>query len=316
MLKAETQKAFQKKVLYIKPYWGNKSLNQKYIRILGTLNVKCVLTTSTFCLKDFCLKSANVGDDIFYVSNKIDAIAYISMLFGKCRNTLNFVMIDDGVGSYSNFLHLYKTSINEKNALKMLLLFPFYYLLKRIVEKLVKAHHFGMLDMNTLNTNDEFVKYFRKALSLTIARKDDIPEKNLLVFCSQPYIDLGRINEADYAHILEEVNKYSESKKLKLLVAKHPADTSFNYSGYEITPTCGSFEEFAYLYSAQISEVWSINSTCLITASAIFDINSKSVDCSLSRKQKKSFSNKMIKLFNKFTLTVDVEAINSITKKE
>ncbi len=248
MLKAESKIKFDKKVLYVKYYWGNDSLNEKYLRTLDALNVEYVITTNKFSLENYCSKNACNGDEIIYVGNNVDVFSCSYMLFRKKRYSVSYILIDDGVGSYSNFLHLYRVSLNERNALKMLVLFPLNYFAKTVVEKLIKAQRFGMLDVVTLDLNNEYIDYYLETLSLTAEEKKMTLDKNLLIFCTQPYIDLGGMTETEYSFVLNEVNKYSELNELDMLIIKHPADKKFDYSYYRVSEYSGSFEEFAYLY--------------------------------------------------------------------
>ncbi|WP_367987888.1 polysialyltransferase family glycosyltransferase [Vibrio sp. NTOU-M3] len=269
-------------------YWNNQSLLRHHIE------------GHKFTFFD------NENEVLSYIKNKkIDIIsAKFNPLLKINLNIDKYICIDDGLGSYANFFHLYKAAIREKNTIKLKLLYPVYFFATIIMHKLgfyEKDHVYknGEIDV-------EYKNHLLKILSeLAIdhnANKLEIKNKNRVLFCSQPYVDLGVLSTAEYEIFLNKVQNYFGEN---ILILKHPGDKLFSYKGYDVVE-CDMFEIFMANNINNISVVTSINSTCLLTASSVFDIRSISFHDEKTKNLNDSFSKEIELLWNKYIFRVGI----------
>ncbi|WP_259397860.1 alpha-2,8-polysialyltransferase family protein [Pseudoalteromonas sp. SR43-2] len=220
----------------------------------------------------------------------------INVQYIRYFSKMSFIKIDDGIGSYANFLYRYKAFIRERGISIKVGVFPIWYALMTIIEMIKLKERFASFD------NDSY----RSCLTGFIEVESGLVEEEYALFCSQPYVDIGVLTESEYKKILYCAEKLAKGKGIPLKILRHPADRGFDYSSYEVINTCSIFEEFVCKNKNQIKLVLGINSTCLITASNIFGIESISIQNTFFSKMTNNFPVKIKELFKKSSKKVDV----------
>ncbi|WP_185231155.1 polysialyltransferase family glycosyltransferase [Teredinibacter franksiae] len=292
----------------IKGYWGGVTIQPSYISYCKELGVEIlfadgnsksladevcsIISSESACLHKISVVSAN---RLFPMS-----------VLGRCfrlRSEIQFVFIEDGIGAYGGFRHIFSAILREKGRLsKSAILFPFAYVTNQILSFFYNNKRFLLFEDNDVNVSVDYKEAFVSVVgNLESAKRKRVTvPQNSIIFCSQPYVDMGLLSELEYAGFIKKINLYAENNACNFIVKRHPADNKFNYDGMVVVEGGHSFEELLFQNKENIYAVASINSTCLITASAIFGIKSLSIQNNLAELQFENFPCFMKAIFNRY----------------
>ena len=277
---------YKEVIVHYSGYWDNASIVQKYAESIG-------------------YSFNNDINDIFsdLKGKRLDIIsAKFNPLLKLKFNIDNYTCVDDGLGSYADFFHLYKAAVREKNSFKIKAFYPCYYFFSKLIYKL------KLYEKDHVYKNNEIDKDYKQCLIELLSEVVDALNVDVLhekyhnrpLFCTQPYIELGILSEKEYSDFLSKAELYYGEK---LLILKHPGDKFFNYDGYDIIE-CSMFELFIAKNKDYISSVSSINSTCLLNASSIFDMKSISFNNEKTKVLENNFSKTIRRLWDKYVFGV------------
>ncbi|BEU02756.1 hypothetical protein OAG1_15560 [Agarivorans sp. OAG1] len=264
-------------VILFSGYWSSGSKIARYLVSENSL--------IDISLKDFVLNCD--GDVVIVAGGYKHSIRAL-------KNVVDYICIDDGIGSYASFVHLYKSAVREKGLVKMFLAFPVYYLYLKLYKRMgfYKVYH-SILEREL---KPEVINgIFDVANCLPRDLKSPLGQKKYVVFCSQPYIDMGVISSCEYSSMLDRVYK---DFNLELLVLKHPGDRMFDYKGFKVVENVHS-ESFIVENKSAIEALVGVNSTTLIVGSALLGFKSFSYGTTKTRAIEKAFSKKLREIWDK-----------------
>jgi hypothetical protein len=285
------------------PYWDSSELPIDLKDYCAFLNIKVVLTESNLLSNVLINKVKVPHNNLQIVAVSLHVSLLLKVILFKLYKNVDVFFIDDGIGSYSGFIARLKAVQREKNKY-YLLLFPFYYYTQKMLARII-GEKFAMLEPSTWNVNIDY-----KTSMLTVLQKLKSDEAKLykpsIVFCTQPYVDLKVLSASEYTQILDSIFKISKINGWELIIRKHPADRVFDYTDFHVSDNNELFESFLMCNTDKIKSVISIDSTCLLTASALFNINSSRVDCSISRLNYATFNYQLKSIFERYTKKLNV----------
>lgn len=275
---------YEKCIIILDEYFSGARIPKTLLNYVGSQDIELVDKEHFYFMEISKLKS----QDVVYISAGIDLKIFISSI--RYSFNLDFIKIDDGIGSYNGLKSRYTSVIRECGIISKQALFyiPWYFLCKNI-ERLTVSHWFKSIKPSVDSCyRKKLFCFFEKYL----IQNNDF-SRPISLFCTQPYIELNAINTKEYRKILEEALDISREKGLSLLILKHPADNVFDYSGFELLKSDLMFEEFMFQNERNIKTIFSINSSCLITAKNIFNKETYSITNERFIRQEKSFSKEL-----------------------
>lgn len=300
------QKKHEYAEIIYSPYWNSSDLSCDLIAYCTAQNIKITNVRANLLNSSLMNRMRWESSNFTIVAVNLNILIMLKIIFFNIIKKVGVVFIDDGIGSYSGFTSRLKAVHREKNKFYFTLLFPFYYYTQKMLGRII-GQKYAMLQMPSWNLNIDYRTAFISLLKKlnTQTTKLDCPS---IVFCTQPYIDMKVLSTNEYNNILDLILKLSKESSLELIIRKHPADISFDYSGFNIMNDDSTFEGFLMRNVEKVKKVVSIDSTCLLTASALFDIDSYRVDCSISRYNSKSFTFDLKAIFEKYTKVLRLES--------
>lgn len=196
-------------------------------------------------------------------------------------NLNKVILIDEGISTYANKLHINKAIKREsgnlsyiKYKLNQILIGFFYNFFK---DKIIRFNMFIIENNYKIN-----YEYKENLINIFADLNKDIGKNfiynNAVVFCSQPLVELGLIEKEKYINELRELKYKIETRGLKLLIKKHPKEYLIDYISldFEIVNFEGMVEEF--LFKNSINSIISNCSTSSLIAGAFLNIDSYIVD--------------------------------------
>ncbi len=289
-------------------YMANRdSYGLAYVGLSGFLKPKNVPERYLdFCRKQGVIFFENSDIDSILLNNKkmkfdfvfINAYAF-KLVLKKLYNIRNIYFIDEGISTYSTKKHLIKIGNIEKNFI--------YYrdcFIKFFLSVFFEIIFFGRVKRLSFFNKENYM--------VNIAFKDDfinllksIPDEqsflkkdNVVLYCSQPFLELNKVNEIDFIKSLTSIKTKVENKGYSLLIKKHPAEYMFDYenNGFEVLEFDGMLEEYIVKYP--IISLISKNSTSSLLANALINIPSYILDYNDSE----SLDENLKVLFSKYCL--------------
>lgn len=264
---------------------------------------------------DFCRKQGVIffeisNIDSILLNNKkmkfdfvfINAYAFKAVL-KKLYNIRNIYFIDEGISTYSTKKHLIKINKIEKN-------FVYYRdsFVKFFLSIFFEIFFFGRIKkLNFFNKEDyivniDFKNSFVNVLKNIPDEKRFLKKENVVLYCSQPFLELDKVSEIDFKQSLTSIKSKVEDKGYSLLIKKHPAEYMFDYesNGFEVLEFDGMLEEYIVKYP--IISLISKNSTSSLLANALINIPSYILDYNDSE----SLDENLKVLFSKYCIPFEL----------
>lgn len=164
-------------------------------------------------------------------------------------NISRFTIIDEGISSFAGFRHTLKASYKEQGlryAAKAWLLHQMNRGLRLFYHH--RIDFFSAFDTANQHINpvyqQQFVHTLNQLCQFNAPTVSNPPAQRLMVFCSQPWVDMQRLTAADYAAQLHQLQTLLSKQNISLAIKKHPADKLFDYQGFELIEFDGIVEEW------------------------------------------------------------------------
>lgn len=284
---------------YYNPYWKN-SLYERYKKKIEEIGIVFIEDEKKYC-------------EIIQNHNKKYFIS-IKGSFDGFHLRGNFILIDDGIGSYRfNLLKLYRGYLRERRAIgeNIKTSFVRFCLRKsyaRLSCRLFKPYHYGLFleGGDKLNLNCEYIDSFNSFLDYLNNKPGANGYGNkIVIFMSQPSVRLGAIEGEEYLGFLKSLEKIVEKNGMSFLIKKHPGD-NYDYSLFDCVEDECIAEELIYNLKEKIFGVISFGSNSLINASILFGIKSYTI---FRDNKPHQYEKILYKIFNKYTYFVEYETI-------
>ncbi|MCO8054022.1 alpha-2,8-polysialyltransferase family protein [Acinetobacter towneri] len=285
--------SYDKLTIYLNDYWGRGILNNRYLDFLKSKNIE---------VKEKLNIEELVCDfDIVFVGGVDWRVLY------KIKNNIvNLVVIDEGLSSYVSFFGKKKSNKNLK----------FYkYIISTLIINLLTLSikgdkiNFKMFDMVSMNINSDYrlglFKYFHE---LSVLDREVVglenTNTNTIIFCAQPWVEMGEMSEDKYINYIKDIKKNIESKGFNFVLKKHPAENIVDYTKYGINLISDSRMIEEIVFSTKIKAIISKYSTSSFLVPALFNTTSYLLD----KNELKFLGWSANKLFNKYC--IDLKDLN------
>lgn len=249
--------------IFVGIYWSKSILPKRYLEYCAKKGYILVYEESE---KNKILKESKSITLVFikYLSWKI-------MLKNKIDKV---VVIDEGLSSYAGFFHSIKAQARESRSILKTLKFILSWYLGLMVKMLYVNSFvkFTAFDLKKTQIISSYKENFSLVLNDLKVKNNLEDIDNVIIFCTQPWVDLGVMSCEQYAQYLFEINDKLKRKDLNLVIKKHPADMIFDYSGFSVIEFDGAVEEL--VYGESCLGVLSACSTSSLLIPACLDINS------------------------------------------
>lgn len=136
-----------------------------------------------------------------------------------------------------------------------------------------------------------------------------------ILLVTQPYMEMGMVNEEDYLSYISNLINYATSKNKRIIVKAHPAEKSEKYIGLgcNVWHDARPIEALIATGALEIKEVWGFNSTSLITLPELFDIESKYLESPWARFNVGHFGPESRALFDHYSKPLVSDSINFLS---
>lgn len=288
---------FDKIILYTYNYWGKGQIYDSYMDALSFFNVDVRSISSNGELIGSVINELKSNSDVtFFCVNS----PYFPFKFFK--PTCKFVVISDGLGTYSGLLKSIIISAKEKSinlfSYKFILL-----ILKRFAVSffsiVIKYESYMLYSPYSLKKSNEFSSSLRDTLKSFKSNRTGLPGPSL-IFLSQPLVQLGLLSEVDYMGCLNRAREFANKEGLDFFIKLHPTEikifNSLDYKDIKPYHYDGLIEE-ACVNDDNIKVVVSFFSSGLymipeLSAAKVYSVSSDDLLKSLkfSRNQKIIFS--------------------------
>lgn len=240
-----------------------------------------------------------------------------------------FICDDGGLGAYmpKSFTKASNEASKDSSSLKLFIMEKGLSFDKKIRNsyipyvEVVRRNLFviGTYKEQKLIPNKEILESYKSVLKIrnynkNIAKK--INKKSVLII-TQPYSEMGFVNDLDEFKVINQVVSYLKNKKINIILKPHPRESSRKYEKLEkdVTILDNSFSIEEILPSLDLFSVIGFTSSALINAKIFYNIPSISLAdliCKYSNDEALLFSSKELKkLTNDFIIFLDdVEQIN------
>lgn len=263
------KKKYNKVIVFFDFYWGYNIICQRYLDFCekNSIEIHCNCES-----KDIFLNSPEKKDLVFVGSPSVKILL-------KKNNLSEVIVIDEGLSTYAGFKNLKNANKREKNVELSFLKYnikKIFFLIYSIFIKDIK--YFLAFNKKSGYINKDYKKAI---LDLLVVLGQDIPVENCqktIVFCSQPYVELGLMSENEYISYLYNIKIKIEDKGGEFVVKKHPVEKIVNYElyGINVLNFDGIIEEYVC-----VNRIWGVISkvsTSSILLPALFEVESYIVD--------------------------------------
>lgn len=288
---------YNKVIVFVDFYWGYNIICQRYLDFCEKKSIEIYYNSDN---KDIFLNTPEKKDIVFVGAPSVRILL-------KNNRIDQVVVVDEGLSTYAGFKNLKKANKREKNV--ELSLFKYnikkiFFLIYSIFFKEIK--YFFAFNKKTGYVN---VDYKNAILDFLPVLGEDIPVENrqkTIVFCSQPYVELGLMSESEYISYLHAIKLKIEDRGGVFVLKKHPVEKIVDYESYgiDVLSFDGIIEE--YVCINRISAVISKVSTSSMLIPALFDdVNCYLVDFA----ELKDFSSLAHKIFDNYCFNLrEIEA--------
>lgn len=283
---------YSKVIVFIDCYWGYNIISEKYLEFCKKNNM------------DVYINESNKQQIIFYDEDIHSDLVFVNHVSSKVllkykKKIHNVILIDEGLSAYTGFNNWKKAMKREKNKDVSFLLYLLRKTQRNFAEKILYRDY--VIDFRAFSIkNGKMQEKYREAIHNLFSfmyanhiKKEQ--ENNVIVFCSQPLVDLNMMTESDFSAYLLNIQDKVNQKGFSLVIKKHPVEKKFDYEKYGLTilDYDGIFEEYAFLYP--MKGMISTSSTSSLLVPALYGIDSFIMDYTmvdeLGKTAKRIFSN-------------------------
>lgn len=258
--------------IYLFDFWGDNIIHKRYIDFLKSKKIEIKLVES------FSNKMENNESDNFDLIF-VGQVNWRVVL--TARNKVDkVILIDEGLSSYTSFF----SKIKKNNGLKIFKHMASLMWVKIIMSFLgIKENKYKMLNSKNFNIDDSYrfglLRYF-KELSSFDNNEENISKvsNDTVIFCSQPWVELGNFSELDYVKYINSFKDKVESNGFDFVLKKHPAEKLVDYNKYNIDVLMDSRMIEEIIFSKSIKGIISKNSTSSFLIPALFETKSYLLD--------------------------------------
>lgn len=266
---------YSRVIVFIDHYWGYSIIPEKYLEFCKSNNMELYVNQSD--KEQVIFYDENVQSDLVFVNYTLH-----KMLLKYKQQICNAIIIDEGLSAYAGFKNLKKAIKRERNRDVRFLLHLSRNIRRGFVEKIFyrgRVINFRAFSMKNGKMQDKYREAIHNLFSFMYAnnvKKEQ--ENNVIVFCSQPLVDLNMMTESDFSAYLLNIQDKVNKKGLSLVIKKHPVEKKFDYEKYGLTVLDydGIFEEYAFLYP--MKGMISATSTSSLLVPALYGIDSFVMD--------------------------------------
>ncbi|MEI7200952.1 polysialyltransferase family glycosyltransferase [Pectobacterium parvum] len=297
---------YNKIIFIIEDYWGRSVIPDRYLEVLKHYNIE-VLSKDRRNVVISDLKNT-VFDEVHVASVNKPLYKIVFLLNFNLYRKIKFITIEDGVGAYASSFHIMKAMLREKKEKKYISFLKMVMspCLAFFFPKFFRVDDFRLF---VFNKKECFVNEIYKDNFIQVLNKIRINnpllikiDKPVVVFCSQPYYDMGVIDKNQYDKLISSLQKYCDERKYLFLIKKHPSEYAYEYNKEDLLMFDGCMEElFNQDFSYHIKGVIGFNSTCLLTVPAIFGTKAHMLDLATNHAIISSCGKKVHDLFNTYT---------------
>lgn len=278
--------------IFLGIYWSKNILPKRYLEYCSKKGYILVYEENE---KNKILKQINSATLVFvkYLSWKI-------ML--KEKNKIDsVVVIDEGLSSYAGFFHSIKAQARESKSILKTLKFILSWYLGLMVKMLYLKSYvkFTAFDIKKIEIISSYKENFSLVLNDLKVKNNLEDIDNVIIFCTQPWVDLGVMSCKQYTEYLFEIKDKLKRKDLNLVIKKHPADMIFDYSGFSVIEFDGAVEEL--VYGENCLGVLSACSTSSLLIPACLGINSYTTETAFLG----GLDHRVKKLFQKYSKNIE-----------
>lgn len=258
---------YDRATIYLYEYWGRSILSDRYIDFLNQSNITLKAAHDSASLND--IKKVSKKSDIVFVGR-----FNWRVILKTNKNIQKLILIDEGLSSYRSRTSLSKTDSNFKffKYLTSSMLINISILLK----KKQKINFRTFQNRSTL-INESYkqgiFKYFND-MKLFNYLGNNKNYQNSILYCSQPWVELGNISEEDHIDNILKLKSSVESKGYSFVIKKHPAETIVNYEKYGINILDDGRMLEEIFYSTPFKAIVSKNSTSSLLLPALYKVDS------------------------------------------
>ena len=280
--------SYDKLTIYLYDYWGGNILKNRYLDFFKSKNIEVK--------EKLDIEELVCDFDIVFVGG-VDW----RVLYKIKNNVVNLIVIDEGLSSYVSFF-------GKKKSNKNLRLYK--YIISNLIINLLTLSikgaklNFKMFDMVTMNINPDYrmglFKYFHE---LNVLDRDvvGLEKTNTIIFCAQPWVEMGEMSENIYINYIKEIKNNIESKGFDFVLKKHPAENMVDYKKYGISLLSDSRMIEEIVFSTKIKAIVSKCSTSSFLVPALFNTTSYLLD----KNQLKFLGFSANKLFDKYCIDLN-----------
>lgn len=220
----------------------------------------------------------NISDSIDFVF--INDFSY-KLVIKKFFNINKIYFIDEGVSTYmdrTEAFHVGNFRKDYKLLFKFKLKFYFFYIFSFLLrDKIINVNFFEKENYFINKKVKDFYIYFFNSISLDYKLECDLSSS--IIYCTQPFVEMGVVGRDDFLHSLNEIKAIVEKKGYQLLIKKHPAEFLLDYEnhGFNVLEFDGMIEEFVIKFP--IASLISRTSTSSLLVNALTDIPCYILDC-------------------------------------
>lgn len=260
-------------VICINNYWGESILPHRYIEFLKSVGIKIKHIDSYLSIKP-------VINDY----NNIDLVLLggfdWKIILRTNSKVKSLILIDEGLSSYRSYssikrdspkIKLYKVLISK--LISKVSIFTF-----RKRTEVFRTFNSGDFDINPIYKKGLFKYFSNLKVFYNLESADNY--SNTVLYCSQPWVDLGLVSETEYIKSIKSIKAKVENKGSLFLLKRHPAEKVIDYSKYSINTLEDSRMLEEIFFSSKFEAIISKNSTSSFMLPALYTSNSYLTDMS------------------------------------
>lgn len=289
---------YERVVVFVNFYWGYNIIPDKYLDFCKENNIEVYYNEEKNRDAVIFERTAIMTDMVF-----VSHIA-IGVFIKYYRRIHKVVLIDEGLSTYAGFKNIRNATKREKNKANNKGNDEFFlpYAIKNTVKNSIENIFYKKNTINFLafskktgKMKNEYRKAFLQLLSFMYPNRIESNNEKVILFCSDPYVDLKVMTEQEYFLYIKNIQEKVHQKGYTLLIKKHPAEKKFDYKKYNLSVLDyeGIFEDYVFLHP--IKGMIADCSTSSMLVPALYGIESFITDSAklndLSKEAKLIFSN-------------------------
>lgn len=266
---------YNKVIVFIDYYWGYNIIPEKYLNFCKMNNIEiyfnCDNKEKMICCNE------NIISDMIFVNSIV-----VKILLKYKKKICKVIIVDEGLSTYAGFNNWKKAVKREQKIDVYFLPYLFKKIIKKLTEKVLYRDcmiDFRSFSMKNCTMQDKYRVAIHDLFSFMYADHIKMQQENdLIVFCSQPLVDLNIMTEMEFSSYLLKIQDKVRKQGFSLVIKKHPAEKKFDYEKYGLTVLNydGMLEEYAFLHPMR--GIISATSTSSLLVPALYGIDSFIMD--------------------------------------